>query len=93
MALLMGSLAFWSGPAHALTANQVAFEFRPNGLFRVYLYYTVPSLKEFREAYVEFASRKQAEEFYFKVVRGGDFYLEDPDRVDFINRPLEPSPW
>lgn len=77
----------------ALTANQVAFEFRPNGLYRVYLYYTIPAIKEFREAYVEFTNRKKAEKFYFDVLRGGDFYLNNPEKVQFVNKPLEATPW
>ncbi|MCX6116468.1 MAG: hypothetical protein NT027_02920 [Proteobacteria bacterium] len=85
---MMGSF-----PAFALTANQVAFEFRPNGIYRVHVYYTVPALKEFRESYIEFTSQKKAEKFYFDVLRGADFYLEDPDKVRFVNQPLEPQPW
>lgn len=92
LTLCMSSL-FWHEPARALTANQVAFEFRPNGKYRIYLYYTVPALKEFREAYIEFISRKKAEKFYFDVLRGADFYLEDPEQVTFVNKPLEPQPW
>jgi hypothetical protein len=89
--LLVG--AFWHQPARALTANQVAFEFRPNGLYRVYIYYTVPALKEFREANIEFTSRKKAEKFYFDLLRGADFYLNNPEQVTFVNKPLEPQPW
>ena len=90
---LFWGAAFWQQPAKALTANQVAFEFRPNGLYRVYVYYTVPALKEFREAYIEFTNRKKAEKFYFDVLRGADFYLNDPNQVTFVNKPLEPQPW
>ena len=75
------------------TANQVGFEFRPNGLYRVYLYYTVPALKEFRQAEVEFTNRKKAEEFYFAVLRGAEFYLDKPGNIKFINKPLAPVPW
>lgn len=85
--------ALWHSSASALTANQVAFEFRPNGLYRVYVYYTVPALKEFREAYVEFTNRKKAEKFYFDVLRGADFYLDEPEQTRFINKPLAAQPW
>lgn len=87
------AIGAWSSTACALTANQVALEFRPNGLIRVYLYYTVPAIKEFREAYVEFTSRKKAEKFYFDVLRGADFYLDQPEQVRFINKPLQAEPW
>jgi hypothetical protein len=80
--------------ASAYTANQVAFEFRPNGTYRVYLYYTVPALKEFREAAVEFTSRKKAEAFYFEVLRGADFFINDDSAsTQFVNEPLAPKPW
>lgn len=86
-------LASFAQKSIALTANQVAFEFRPNGLYRIYLHYTIPALKEFREAYVEFAGRKEAESFYFKVLRGAEFYLDDPKDIRFVNEPLAPEPW
>lgn len=79
--------------AFAYTANQVAFEFLPNGRYRVYLYYTVPALKEFRESYVEFANRAKAEKFYFDVLRGADFFLDNKAETQFVNEPLAPNPW
>lgn len=82
-----------SGRAAALTANQVSFQFLNNGRYRVNLYYTVPALKEFREAYVDFDDRKRAETFYFDVLRGADFYLEDEPQTKFVNEPLTPNPW
>lgn len=79
--------------AFAYTANQVSFEFRPNGIYRVYLYYTIPAQKEFREATVEFVSRSKAEKFYYDVLRGADFYIDSKGKTEFINEPLAPSPW
>jgi hypothetical protein len=91
---LIGAMLFLGAtPGAAYTANQVAFEFRPNGIYRVYLYYTVPALKEFRESVVEFTSRKKAEKFYFEVLRGADFYIDDKAATQFVNEPLAPSPW
>lgn len=79
--------------AFAYTANQVSFEFLANGAYRVNLYYTVPALREFREASIEFAERKQAEKFYFDVARGGDFYINAQGGVEFNNGQLSPNPW
>lgn len=70
----------------ALTANKVWFEFRDNGRYRVTINYTVPELREFRETWVEFAQKKEAEKFYFDVVRGADFYLPD-SKVRLFNNP------
>ena len=75
------------------TANKVWFEFRPEGIYRVYVNYTVPELKEFRESYVEFVSKKNAQRFYFDLVRGADFYPPDPKERRFLNQPMEPDPW
>ena len=91
LALLL--ILSWATEAWSYTANQVSFEFRPNGIYRVYMYYTVPALKEFREATVEFTSRKKAEKYYYDVLRGAEFYLDEQAKTDFINEPLAPSPW
>lgn len=79
--------------ASAYTANKVWVEKRPNGLIRVYVNYTVPALKEFREAYVEFWDSKKASTYYWDLIRGADFFLDDPNRRTFQKEPAKPSPW
>lgn len=91
--LLMLGVSLVGERALGYTANQVSFEFRQGGTFRVNLYYTVPALKEFREAYIDFNDRKQAERFYFDVVKGADFYVDSQGQVDFNNSQTSPSPW
>jgi len=83
----------WASSAHAYTANKVWFEFRRGGVYRVYVSYTVPALKEFRESYVDFRSKKKAESFYWDLIRGADFYPPQADERRFVNQPLEPSRW
>ncbi|MEY4631280.1 MAG: hypothetical protein RIQ81_1400 [Pseudomonadota bacterium] len=80
-------------PALGLTASKVAFEARPDGIFRVYVTYTVPALKEVKEAFVEFNQRKEAEAYYYDLLRGADFYLNDPSRREFKTGPRQPTPW
>ena len=63
--------------AYSYTANKVWMEFRPNGRYRVYVNYTIPALKELRESYVEFSKKREAEKFYFDLLRGADFYPPD----------------
>jgi hypothetical protein len=82
-----------ASPASAYTANQVRFEFRPDGLFRVHVAYTIPELKELRESYAEFTSRKAAEAFYWALLKGADFYHPDPKALKFKNQPQEFQPW
>ncbi|MBF0442468.1 MAG: hypothetical protein HQK54_11230 [Oligoflexales bacterium] len=77
----------------AYTANKVWFEFLENGYFRVYFNYTIPELKEFRESYVDFKDQKKAEKFYWTLVRGGEFFPPNPDRVAFPVLPQKPDPW
>lgn len=86
-------LALASASAQAYTANKVAFEFMQNGRYRVTVNYTVPELKEFRESYVLFKKKKEAEAFYWKLVRGADFYPENPQLVRFIPPKSQPTPW
>jgi len=86
-------LGLWSVNAEGYTANKVAFEFLQNGQYRVTVNYTVPELKEFRESYVLFNRKKEAESFYWKLVRGADFYPDDPKLVRFIPPKTKPTPW
>lgn len=88
-------IVFWATQdlAQAHTANYVDFQFLNNGRYRVTVRYTVPALKEFRDAHVEFVSKKEAEKFYFDMIRGADFYFADPKRRRFINEPLKPEVW
>jgi hypothetical protein len=82
-----------SAPAAAFTANKVWFEFKKNGIYRVYVNYTVPELKEFRESYVDFRSKKKAEKYYFDLVRGANFYQPHAKDREFKNQDLIPVAW
>lgn len=95
LALLVttGCLFVWSETAAAYTANKVWFMFKPYGGYRVYVNYTVPELKEFREAYVEFNVKKEAETYYWNLLRGADFFLPAKDSLRFTNTAMEPQPW
>ncbi|MFY7928905.1 MAG: hypothetical protein ACOVS5_08530 [Oligoflexus sp.] len=80
-------------PVHAYTANKVWFEFLDDGRYRVTVNYTIPALKEYREAYVIFRKKKEAEAFYWKLVRGADFYPEIPGQIRYIPPKTGPEPW
>jgi hypothetical protein len=86
-------LTSFTPQALSATANQAMLEVTPKGFYRVRVQYTVPELKEFREAAVMFKSQTEAEEFYLKVIRGADFYLDSTQKIEFRNPPLEPQPW
>ena len=90
---LVAAAAVWGPSAAAFTANKVWFEFRPTGIFRVHVGYTVPELKEFRESVVEFTKKSEAERFYWDLVRGADFYPPDPGARRFVSQPAKPEPW
>ena len=89
---VLGSLV--AERSFAFTANKVFFEFWPNkGFYRVRVNYTIPELKEAREARVEFTSKRQAEKYYFALLRGADFYMEDPKTIRFTQQEAAPQPW
>lgn len=90
--LILGAILA-AARAQAYTANKVWFEFRPSGVYRVYVGYTVPELKEFRESTVEFRKKKDAERFYWDLIRGADFYPPDPTARRFVAPALKPDPW
>jgi len=90
--VLMASVVA-SGQAAAYSANKVWFEFRPGALYRVYVNYTVPELKEFREAYIEFHKKKEAERYYWDLLKGADFFPPDPQTRRFSKPQMTPDPW
>ena len=91
----LGFAGWWGGSstAEAYTANKVWFEFLPTGKYRVHVNYTIPELKEFRESYVEFLKKKDAEAYYWDLVRGADFYLPLAADHRYLNPSLKPEPW
>lgn len=93
LGLVLWAFSWSPRPAYAYSANKVSFEVRPNGIYRVYINYTVPALKEFREAFVEFSNRQQAESFYYDLLTGAEFYPDLANRREFIEPPRQPSPW
>jgi len=79
--------------ALSYSANKVWMEFRDNGRYRVYVNYTVPEMREFREVWVEFAKKKEAERYYFDLARGADFFMPEAKLRSFQKKPGEPTPW
>lgn len=79
--------------AMAYTANKVWMEIRHNNKYRVYINYTIPALKEMREAYVDFDNKKEAEKFYFDLIKGADFFPSDYKNTKYINQTSAPDPW
>ena len=91
--LLLWILVFGQ-TALGLQASKVFFEYIPAvGLYRVRTLYTIPELKEKREMRAEFRVKKEAEDYYWKLVRGGDFSKGDPGSVKFLSPPLKADPW
>lgn len=96
-ATIIALIVFWAvgvaDQAYSYTANKVWMEFRTNGRYRVYVNYTVPALREFREAWVEFAKKKEAESYYFDLVRGADFSIPESKKREFKQSVIKPTPW
>ena len=90
---VMLALGVFANTAWGYSANKVWFETRPEGIFRVHVNFTVPELKERREAYVQFTSKKKAEKLYWDLVQGADFFPPDPEARRFVAEPMAPEPW
>ncbi len=93
MMLLFVLFGLIPGRLHAFTANKVWFDFLDRGRYRVTVNYTVPALKEFRESAVIFVKKGDAEKFYWAIVRGADFYPDDPKLTRYNAPKLQPTPW
>ncbi|MBC7531430.1 MAG: hypothetical protein H7318_07615 [Oligoflexus sp.] len=77
----------------AYSANKVWMEHLDDGRYRVGIQYTVPALKEFRLAHAIFNKKKDADLFYFQVLRGADFSVNGTDKVWFTPPKTKPEPW
>lgn len=77
--------------AFGFTASKVWYEFHPF-FFRIYIRYTVPALKEAREAYIDIKNKKEAERFFWSAVRGGDFFIYK-NKIIFDEKKPGPTPW
>lgn len=89
--LSIGSLLGMSTPLFALSANWVHFEFRPE-CYRITIGYTIPELRIKKEAVIEKKIRREAEKIFWKLQKGGEFYLMRDDIV-FPKSPKGPTPW
>ena len=93
LAALVLSLFLCSQKLSAYHANMMFFEFMQDGRYKVLVQYTIPELKEYRESYVIFNKKKEAERFYFALLRGADFYPREPQSVRYLKPKLKPTPW
>ncbi len=77
----------------AYSANRVWFEVLDSGYYRVRVMYTVPALKEFREAHAIYKSKKEAEAYYWHLVRGGEFATGGDAKIWFLPAKEKANPW
>jgi hypothetical protein len=94
IALCLGAVMA-SEPCSALTANQVWFEFHgmPHVFYRVRFQYTLPEIRELREAYADFYDKRKADKFYSDLLHGADFYLGESGQLQFVASPAKRDPW
>lgn len=83
----------WVSELYAFSANKVWMELRSNGRFRITVNYTIPELKEFREAWVEFSRKADADAYYFDLIRGADFYVPKAAARSFSTQSGSLDPW
>ena len=50
-------------------------------------------MKEFRENYVEFTNKKEAEQYYWAMVRGAEFFPPNAKDFKYPKAPASPDPW
>lgn len=77
----------------ALTADRVFFEVLVNKGYKVRIKYTIPALREKREAYRVFTNRDEAVQFFQTIRSGADFYLGHAGQIKFTPPKIKPNPW
>lgn len=79
--------------ADGFSANWVDIMILHNGKYRVIIKYTNLKIGEYREAYVDFESKKEAIEVFQKLALGADFYWGDRHTIHFHDKPDKPNPY
>ncbi len=79
--------------AEGFSANWVDIMILHNGKYRVIIKYTNVQIGEYREAYVDFESKKEAIEVFQKLALGADFYWGDRKTIHFHKTPDKPKPY
>jgi hypothetical protein len=79
--------------ADGFSANWVDIMILHNGKYRVIIKYTNLKIGEYREAYVDFESKKEAIEVFQKLALGADFYWGDRHTIHFHDKPDKSKPY
>ncbi|WP_338636472.1 hypothetical protein [Spirobacillus cienkowskii] len=87
------SLCCTNAYAKGFSANWVDIMILHNGKYRVIIKYTNLRVGEYREAYVDFESKKEAIEVFQKLALGADFYWGDRKTIHFHPLPDKPIPY
>ncbi len=75
------------------SANWVDIMILHNGKYRVIIKYTNLRIGEYREAYVDFVSKKEAIEVFQKLALGADFYWGSHKTIHFHDSPDKLKPY
>lgn len=75
------------------SANWVDIMILHNGKYRVIIKYTNLRIGEYREAYVDFVSKKEAIEVFQKLALGADFYWGSHKTIHFHDTPDKLKPY
>ncbi len=82
-------------PAYTIgfTADWVDIVQINNGVFRVFIKYTNLQIGEYREAYVDFTSKKEAVEVFQKLAKGATFFWGNSKKIYFPKEIEKPKPY
>ena len=92
LVIIFLALCFFEAPGFSYSANRIHLQKYEN-IYRLVINYTVPELKEYREAIIEFRSKKKANEYYYKLLSGAEFDFSSGDKLYFPKIQTKPQPW
>ena len=88
------NLLFQTRIALSFSADSVNIRYQ-KPFYIINIYYTIPNLKEKRQAQIRFheSKRKKIKETYIKIISGADFYFNKKTKVIFREVKKKPTPW
>lgn len=91
--LLSSILSYAPAFSSGFTANWVDIQRLNNGKIRVIIKYTNLGIGEYREAFVDFDSKKEAIEVFQKLAKGATFYWGDSKNIYFPKEADKANPY
>jgi hypothetical protein len=91
--LFLFLMFFFHFNAFCFTANYISIMLTNEGKYRIIIHYINLDIGEYREAFVDFKSRKEAIQSYEKLEKGADFFIGKNNQIYFLKEDYLKDPY